>query len=387
LFPERLFVDKLIAQVTDEKQDLKQLDIRIGNSDMQLIGTVENALPYLNKKGVIKTNIKFTSNNLDINQLMRISEAGSSVKVRADLDVENPEHIEAIKQSAPIDTTPPVLKAFMLPTDIFAHFETNIKKASFGKLELDNVNGSVNLADGALILQELGVLANKKSRMKLTAIYRTPKINDVFVGIRYHLMGVDLKDLQEIVPEVDTILPMLRSFEGKVDFHIAAQTYLDSFYNVKYSTLRASSSIHGENLVLMDNSTFSEIAKTLRFKQKDRNLIDSLSVEFIVFKNQIELYPFLVHMDRYKVAIGGLHKLDMNVNYHVSLLSSPVPFSVGVDIKGNMDDVIARPIKHISVVKPKYAATFIPEKRGAVQSAEEEIRDQIRAALRKAAEE
>jgi hypothetical protein len=162
---------------------------------------------------------------------------------------------------------------------------------------------------------------------------------------------------------------------------------MDSGYNVKYSTLRAASSIHGENLVLMDNSTFSEISKLLRFKNRERNVIDSLSVEVSVFKNKIELFPFLLSIDRYQVAMGGLHWLDMNVDYHISVLRSPIPARLGVDIKGNMDNIIARPVKHVKLVKPRYAETFIPEKRGTTQSAEEEIRNQIRASLRKAAEE
>ncbi|MDR1225572.1 MAG: hypothetical protein LBK47_01565 [Prevotellaceae bacterium] len=386
-FPEMVYVDKLVAQITEEKQDLQQCDIRIGDSDMQLTGSIENILPYLDKKHPLKTNIRLAANNLDLNQLVRISEAGSTVEVSANMDVEKPEHIEAIKQSAKIDTSTPELKAMMLPTDIFAQFETDVKHAIFGKMELDNIKGGINLADGALILQELGVVANKKSRMKITAIHRTPEANHIYAGMRFHLMGIELGDLQNIIPEVDTVLPMLRSFEGKVDFHLAAQTYLDSNYNVKYSTLRASSSIHGENLVLLDNQTFAEISKLLRFKNKERNVIDSLDVEVVVFKNQIELYPFLVAMDRYKVALGGLHKLDMNVNYHISLLDSPLPMRLGVDIKGNMDDIQAHPVKYVHLVKPKYANTFMPQKQNVVKSAEEQIRDQIRAALRKAAEE
>jgi hypothetical protein len=385
-FPERVFVDKIVAQITDEKQELKQLDVRVGNSDMQLTGTVENALAYLNKKATVKTNIKLAANSLDLNQLMRIAEAGSKVEVSDDLDVENPEHVEAIKQAAQIDTTPPELKAFLLPTDIFANFETDIKQARFGKMELENVNGAISFADGALMLQELGVVANKKSRMKLNAIYRTPERNHIFAGMQFHLMDVELGDLQEMIPDVDSVLPMLRSFEGKVDFHLAAQTYLDSGYNVKYSTLRATSSIHGERLVLMDNSTFEQISKLLRYKNKERNVIDSVDVEVIVYKKQIELYPFLLHMDRYKIAMGGVHKLDMNMSYHVSVLESPLPRQLGVDIKGNMNDIAANPMKHIKLVKPRYATTFTPEKRGATKTAEEEIRDQIRAALRKAAE-
>ena len=386
-FPERIYVDKVVAHITDKKQELKRFDIRVGESDFHLEGTIENLLPWLNKEATIQTNMKLTANNLDLNQLMRIAEVGKQVNVSAGLDVENPEHVEAIRQAAPIDTTPPTLKAILLPTDVFASFETDIRRATFGKMELENVHGGVTLVDGALILRELGVLANKKTRMQVTAIHRTPRINHVFAGMNLHFWGVELGDLQEIIPDVDSVLPMLRSFEGAVDFHLAIQTFLDSNFNIKFSTLRGGVSIHGKDLVLLDNSTFATIANTLKFKQRDRNIIDSLDVEVAIFDSQVELYPFVVTMDRYTAGIGGFHSLDMNVDYHVSILQSPIPARLAVDVRGHMDDVVARPLRHVSLTRPKYDATFRPQRRNVTRTAEEELRDMMRASLRRTAPE
>ena len=43
-------------------------------------------------------------------------------------------------------------------------------------------------------------------------------------------------------------------------------------------------------------------------------------------------------MDRYKAAIAGKHNLDMSFNYHISILKSPVPFKMGINITGNLED-------------------------------------------------
>ena len=57
-------------------------------------------------------------------------------------------------------------------------------------------------------------------------------------------------------------------------------------------------------MVLLDGETFTEISKTLMFKNKKRNMIDSISVDLAIKDNKIEVFPFLVEMDRYKVAVG-----------------------------------------------------------------------------------
>jgi hypothetical protein len=373
-FPERIYLDKLQATVTEQEQRLEQCAVRIGASDFNLTGSVADLLPYLDKKKKLQTALKLTANNIDLNQLLNISEAGSKAKP-ATADAESPDYENQVKQNIKVDTAPPKMGAIMLPTDITASFETDIKAVTFGKMDLHNVKGGVSLADGAVILQELGVIAHKKTRMNLTAIYRTPERNHIFAGISYHLVNVQLGELQDIIPDVDTILPMLRSFEGHVDFHLVAQTYLDSNYNVKFSTLRAASSIRGDSLVVLDGETFATISKYLLFKNKKRNMIDSLSVELVVFKNQIELYPFVVSMDRYRVAVGGKHNLDMTFNYHASILESPLPKRLGVDISGTMDK------PKIKLAPPRYESMFVPAKKGVVQNSQMEIREQIRKAL------
>lgn len=143
--------------------------------------------------------------------------------------------------------------------------------------------------------------------------------------------------LISLIPEVDSMLPMLRSFEGVVDCQIAATAAVDTMMNIDLSTLNAACSIHGENMVLLDGETFTEIAKMMHFKNKQRNLIDRISVNMLVRNNQIELFPFIIEMDRYKAAVSGVQKLDMSFNYHISVLKSPIPFRLGINIFGTLD--------------------------------------------------
>ena len=90
-------------------------------------------------------------------------------------------------------------------------------------------------------------------------------------------------------------------------------------------------------MVLLDGQTFAEIAKTLRFRNRKENLVDSISVEMIIRDNLMEIFPFTMQMDRYRVAIGGKHNLDMTYNYHVSVLQSPLPFTMGINIAGDLN--------------------------------------------------
>jgi hypothetical protein len=211
--------------------------------------------------------------------------------------------------------------------------------------------------------------------MRLTAMYRTPRKNHLFVGMDFHMLDVEISDLLQMIPAIDTIMPMLRSFGGKGEFHLATEAYLDSMYNVKMSTIRGASSIRGTNLILMDGETFSEIAKTLRFNKKTENKVDSLSAEFTVFRNEIDVYPFLIVMDKYKAVVGGRHDLDMSFDYNISIVQSPLPFRLAVKVYGTLEKMKYWP------TKSKYPDFYRPVSRKEVANKQLELRSMIRNAL------
>ena len=72
----------------------------------------------------------------------------------------------------------------------------------------------------------------------------------------------------------------------------------------------------------------------------------------------------------------------MSFDYHVSIVDSPLPIKLGVNIKGNLDDI------HVSLAKCKYAEYFRPVARNEVEMKKLELRRLIREALtRKVKEE
>ena len=112
------------------------------------------------------------------------------------------------------------------------------------------------------------------------------------------------------------------------------------------------------------------------FNKKTENKIDSISVEMTVFRNEIDLYPFLIVMDKYKAVVSGRHNLDMSCNYHISLTDCPLPVRLGVNIEGNIQH------PHIELAPCRYANLYRPEKRNAVLTKQLELKKMIGDALK-----
>ena len=71
-------------------------------------------------------------------------------------------------------------------------------------------------------------------------------------------------------------------------------------------------------------------------------MIDHISAEMVVENNQLQLFPFMFDIDRYRLGVMGTNDMAMNLNYHISVLKSPLPFKFGINIKGTVDDMKIR---------------------------------------------
>ncbi|MEG2790292.1 MAG: AsmA family protein [Odoribacter sp.] len=359
-----------------------QLDsavLRLGHSDVRLTGKITNLAKTFFKKEDLKAELAVTSDRIDCNQLIKALEVGTSYmeKVKAGFrdtissEEDDMEQVAVMSDSAEYTGSSSL---FMIPKGIDLTFQTDIKQMSFGKLMIYNIHGEVVMRNQCIELSDLE-MRSSSANMSTSAIYRATDTVRAYTGFSMQMRDIQIDSLVRLIPSLDTLFPMLRSFEGVVDFHIAADSWLDSTMTIELPTLRAAAYLDGKDLVLMDGETFSEISKMLMFKNKKRNIIDSVSVELTVKDGTVEVFPFLVEIDRYKAAIGGEHHIDMTFNYHISILKSPLPFRAGVDISGSLDKMKFR------ITKAKYKDLFIPSRKAKVDSTQLNLKQRIRKML------
>ena len=216
-----------------ETFSIKESSMKIGKSDFQLTGNLNNVLSYFRGDSILRGKFNFVSNKTDVAQLMALT---SGIGTYDSTSVNKQENTTADT----VSTGP-----YMVPKKIDVILNANVKLATIGVDTATNIKGAVQVHDGILLLDGL-TFDTPAARMQLTAMYRTPRANHLFLGIDYHMMDVEISELLTMIPDIDSLMPMLRSFGGRGEFHIAAETYLDSLYNIKKSTLRGAASIQGE---------------------------------------------------------------------------------------------------------------------------------------------
>ena len=300
----------------------------------------------------LRAKLDLTSRNLNCNQLIR------SLSFPTDT------------LQAETDTTATNLKLFVIPKNIDFELTTNFRRVRYDKMLFTDVKGDVDVRNQAIHLKELS-MKGMGATMKTTLLYRAARPQVGYAGFDFKLHDVNIAHLVDFIPSLDSIVPMLRSFEGVVDFDVAAASAIDSCFNLKIPSLRSAIHVKGDSLVLMDGETFAEISKKFLFKNKERNLIDSIAVNISVQDGNVTVYPFVIQMDRYRAAVGGTQGLDMNFDYHISILKSPIPFKLGLNIRGNLDKM------KFGLGKAKYKDAVTPVEIRKVDSTIVRMGDQI----------
>ncbi|MCS2655433.1 AsmA-like C-terminal region-containing protein [Bacteroides fragilis] len=328
-------MSKTAVTVDGPKITLKNASVRIGRSNMTATGDMMGVYRAMTKGEKLTAHLSLTSDLIDCNQLIN--------------SLSFPEDTTEVLT----DSVPSEMKLFVIPRNIDFELQTDLKKVIFEKMLFENVHGAVDIKNQAIHLEDLSMRA-LDADMKAVMVYKAGSPRGGYAGFDFKIRNINIAKLVDFVPALDTIVPMLRSFKGRVMFDVAADARLDSAMNIRIPTLRSAIHIKGDSLVPMDGETFAEISKMLMFKNKKENVFDSISVNVTVHDGNVTVYPFLVEIDRYKAAVGGEQGLDMNFNYHISILKSPLPFKAGVNISGNLDKMKFR------IGKAKYKDAVTP---------------------------
>lgn len=338
--------------------ELRNTKMTFGKSDVTLNGSIDNIRGLLSdkfkdEKVTAKLNLK--AGFIDANELMSSFNKASNLIEKDKKDAKIVSLEEIINQ--PVAKVTDDKKIVKIPKNIDFFFDSNIQKLKYGTMEIDDIKGAFIVKDGKLKLSNVSMKTiGAELSTNLNYAYLNEK--EAEVTFELNLNKVEIGRLSEMLPVLDSLFPMTKSFEGLVDFRIKGISKMDQNLELKTPTIKVVAAMQAKNIMLFDSETFRELAKTFMFKSKEKNPIESLNIEMIINDSKLEVLPSLIALDRYELAVGGIQKIDMSYDYHISVLKSQIPFKAGVDVKGtNFENY------KIKLSKAKYKSYFTDNER------------------------
>lgn len=320
---------------------LRDLDYKMGQSSFVINGTIGNLRRVLlgrKRNNVLKIDFDVKSDTVNINEMSRLllTDATNAGEVTID-NVEDLENKTATSTAVDSGKT----TAFMVPGNIDADIRLRAENVIYTDMMFNDFKCRICVRNKVANIRNLRAKADLGA-LDLSALYSTMNRDSIQFGMGLKIDRFHLDKMTAIVPALDSLMPLLKNFSGIVNADIAATTQIDNDMNFVMPTLQAAIKLSGDSLVLLDPDTFKMLSKWLIFKNKKRNMIDHISAEMVVENNQLQLFPFMFDIDRYRLGVMGTNDMAMNLNYHISVLKSPLPFKFGINIKGTVDDMKIR---------------------------------------------
>lgn len=348
--PELGMPVKLVqSKVSFDKQriGLNNAHFLFGKSDIYLTGFVYNL--FATDKQVTRGKLKLTGSYIDANELMTAMHKGQAFYDQTFTSTDEPEVVaEALPDSEK--------SVFALPKNLDLELATQLDHVLFGTLDLKDIEGKLEIKDGHLDLKGFH-LKTLAADLDTKLRYEPVDDNNARIVFALDVTNIDMNNLHRLAPGMDTLMPMIKYFEGKAQFSVRGTGLVNEQLEVNPRSVKGFAAIKAKDIMVLDNETFRDLAKTLMFKSKEKNTVDVLDVEMLLDNSQMEILPAHIEIDRYQLAIGGLQNLDLSYDYHISVLKSPVPFKMGVDLKGDFDKY------KISLARARYKFYFTDKKR------------------------
>jgi hypothetical protein len=303
--------------------------LKTGKSDFTINGSINNIRRALTSRRhtPIEVNLSVRSDTIDVNDLTATLLRGAAYSTSipdSTLMNDADEDFESIIPQE--NTADSVLSAIVIPSNVNANLRVSAKKICYADMWLSNFGGSLSIYDGALSMNNLHAKTELGS-LNMSAMYSAPTRKDLSFATGISITKQNLHKLLGMMPQIDSLMPMLSNVEGIVDAHIALTTDLDSAMNIDFNSLDMALKLTGDSLVLLDSETFRTISKWLMFKNKNRNMIEHLEAEAMIHDGWLDLYPMMFEMDRYRLGIAGNNDLNLNLDYHIAVIKSPLPFN------------------------------------------------------------
>lgn len=338
-FPLRTSIKDFDGYITNDKLTLRSFTLRSGRSDLEASGALTGLRRALLNNMPVNLDLDIRSRTLNINELLgayalgkKSGEKADSLAVAADsADDETYEDMIAV-DTLSSDVTPQTA-LIVVPANLVADISLDASNVTFSKMNMSTMKANLTVKERCVQLTDIQAVSNV-GNLAFDGFYSTRTKSDISAGFSLNLTDITAEKIVEMMPAVDTLMPMLKSFYGRLDCELAATAQIDTSMNISLPSLNGVLRIKGEDLALVESEDLYKIAKILKFKDIHNIKIDDMSVEGIIGNSRVEIFPFVLNVDRYSLAMSGIQSLDQSFRYHISILKSPLLIRFGVDLWG-----------------------------------------------------
>ena len=309
-FVKPFHIDNLNVAFSPSHIGLSQFDARTGETDLHLIGTIDNLYGFAFRKEILKGNFNLSSNKLVVNDFMQPAAETTTPK-------------KETKEAPKTTTKVPAQAAIKVPAFLDCTLAAKANTVLYDNLKLSNVSGKLIIKDEKVALENL------KSdifggNIALSGDVSTKEKTPTF-DVDLNLNRVNIPEAFSQITMLEKIAPIAKVVQGKVN------TVINVKGSLKNDLTPEINSVSGDLFAALIDSKIDSHGSALlsaldsQFTELNLNNLNLKDVKAAVdFEDgKVKIKPFTIKYKDVAIEVAGSHGFDQQMNYKLTFNVPP----------------------------------------------------------------
>jgi vacuolar-type H+-ATPase subunit H len=291
-YPTQL--SKLVLNFTPKFVELTQLTAKVGKTDFDMNGKIENFLQYALKDSMLKGAFTLKSNLIDLNEF------SSSTKTTT--------------ATAAKDTTP--MSVVEVPSNLDVKLGVVIGKMLYDNLTITSIAGGVGIKDSKLNLDKLKMtFPDLEGTMQLSGVYNTQNVKKPAVDFDIDIANFDIPKTFTSFNSVQKLAPIGKYAKGKFGTRLKFVTNLDKTMSPDLSTLTGGGRLETKSVVVEGFEPINKLADALKQEKYKRLTFENVNATYEFKDGRVFLQEMPIKAGAINGKVRGSTGFDQTIDY------------------------------------------------------------------------
>lgn len=284
--------------------ELKGFDSKIGKSDIQANGMIENILQYVFKDSLLQGTFSMKSSTMDLNEFMS--------------EEEDP-------AAAAVDTAP--LSIIEVPKNIDFILNSSISKLIYDNIEIKDMTGGLIIRDGKVMMNKLK-MSTMGGTMLMSGTYSTVNPKVPAVDFDLNISDFDISSTFKYFNTVQKLAPIGKHATGKFSTQLKYSSNLDAQMMPDLKTMNGDGRLQTNSVMITGFEPLRQLADALggmdKFKKTE---FANLDIAYHIRDGKVSTDDFQFKSGSILGNVFGSLSLDQTIDYTMKMLipSSEIP--------------------------------------------------------------
>ncbi|MFM6948482.1 MAG: AsmA-like C-terminal region-containing protein [Aquirufa sp.] len=289
-------IPKAQLHFNSKNLELQAFTARIGQSDVEAKGYLENYLLYFLKGENLRGNLTVNSKHLNVDELMQLMPKDESSKATA------------VKTQ----------KALSLPKNIDFSIKSTIASVKYQNFDITSAKGFLKLSPEKIDFDEFSFYL-LGSPFIANGFYSNLYDKNPLTNINFEIQQLDIPKAFVNFSTFKKLLPIASAATGKINLNFSLISNLNEDMSPNLNTIQSIGELELVNVSLNGSEVLNKTAELVKFQALKNLVLQPTKINYQISNGRLKVKPFQLKSNVGKIHVSGSNGLDQSLDYQLGV--------------------------------------------------------------------